>query len=116
MLNVQEAKSTPVEEYCEVVFTMLDVISPTTDPKGDNWRAVRFMIGAQFQDEFNKHTLTNCKESTNVSQNHQMVRSSEYDENQNHILTSDEPKRKKRNWSEHTSDTEDGKCVKRSDG
>jgi len=35
----------------------LDVISPANDKDGDKWKAIRFLLHAQYQEEFDKTTI-----------------------------------------------------------
>lgn len=36
----------------------LDIIAPENDENGDNWRAIRFLMNAQYQEEFDKTTIS----------------------------------------------------------
>lgn len=52
-------RSTPsLDAYANQVLEVIDVISPDCDECEDNWRAITFLMNAQYQEEFDKTTIS----------------------------------------------------------
>ena len=52
-------RSTPsLDAYANQVLEVIDVISPDCNECEDNWRAITFLMNAQYQEEFDKTTIS----------------------------------------------------------
>lgn len=74
---------------------MLDFIAPDSDISEDNWRAITFLMHAQYQEEFDKTTISSQTVSTASAQSTDIGLAMSDDSNNEEKNSS----KRKRDWS-----------------
>ena len=57
-MYLKERITPSLDAYANQVLEVIDVISPDCNECEDNWRAITFLMNAQYQEEFDKTTIS----------------------------------------------------------